>query len=894
MTRYVYERNGNIMKRLCNPLYNEKGQIVLIKKSNGGKPQKKSDKKKRKPGKWRALYDSPDKVTRNIVLVPESSFIGSINEVRRYHENGDNWLNELSDFIYDEVVSDYTFSGLQNMDIKELINPHNYANLTDDMDEGDGSERPLFDTIKTLVQSDAILTGLEPTAIKQLLASFGMMVSMCEQGMFSDIEILSESLFGDLIDIVELLVASLKGISSSETYKRKFEIAILSAIAMISKSFYEYSATTFIPDIEYDKVIETLNRLSIEPTTPSILSGRRKVYDDSRLAELAINMKKCYTIYATEDIPDGVSTKDSIESWLTSCVSAVSMRTFDEIISVTADRKFDGVAVRGHLRDGVLYNALTRGESNGLSTLIAALDGYVLDDTLKGEFGCQFEAVVSEDIFLGKNEEANRIMNTYGMRNYATKRSMASAIINRMADPDATDLQKLITLIPVDSIGYMENETLAFRLNRLRSKFETQLIYGFTGNITQILYSLEHVILEKFLVERNPLGFPTDGVVLTIDTPDIKEAVGRNGRTNNWQIAYKFSPETTTGIVDHVELTSGRRGGKGILISLETPAILNDQRYPRVIVNSVGIFDKLGLCTGDKVRISYISDVMPEIIGVVSRNPKGEPLKIPDVCNSCGSPLIEVSKRPFCQNPKCPDNVYGRIRSFVDDMVDGFPSSIIMNKLEKIEHIDFETKKHMTDYGVMDFILDVVSNGLDVSGEHAKRMLDLLRSTIVTEFPKKENYEILALIKIPGIGVNRARELMARYGSVRNLISVIESLDLATASDEIKNKNILKALISASNYLPEIKESLRFIDNDNYAANTDSLTVGHSQCDIRKMKPITKICERMGFQITDGRKFDILIVGSKKTSTGKVGRAKKKKLPVYTVEEFINHYSAIQ
>ena len=82
----------------------------------------------------------------------------------------------------------------------------------------------------------------------------------------------------------------------------------------------------------------------------------------------------------------------------------------------------------------------------------------------------------------------------------------------------------------------------------------------------------------------------------------------------------------------------------------------------------------------------------------------------------------------------------------------------------------------------------------------------------------------------------------------------------------------------------DIREVVRYIKK--ITTNFEDLyQVGHSG--YTPSEDVQNAVENQGWEITDGRKFNILIVPDHGYTSGKVELAKKKSIPIVTEEEFI-------
>ena len=70
--------------------------------------------------------------------------------------------------------------------------------------------------------------------------------------------------------------------------------------------------------------------------------------------------------------------------------------------------------------------------------------------------------------------------------------------------------------------------------------------------------------------------------------------------------------------------------------------------------------------------------------------------------------------------------------------------------------------------------------------------------------------------------------------------------------------------------------------------NFDRTKVGHTGGALSDR--VVDLCEKLDYEIVEDKSFDILITGSMESTSGKMERAKKMNLPIYTEDSFIEQY----
>ncbi len=155
---------------------------------------------------------------------------------------------------------------------------------------------------------------------------------------------------------------------------------------------------------------------------------------------------------------------------------------------------------------------------------------------------------------------------------------------------------------------------------------------------------------------RDQIGFDCDGVVVVVNDLSLWPKLGIVGKGPRYMMAYKFSAEqVTTKLLDIIWQT----GRTGVL----TPtAVLEPVRVGGVTVgrSTLHNFDeikRLGLKIGDTVIIERAGDVIPKVVGVLSKLRTGQEKSItpPDQCQICGAKVERLGEEVAfrCSNKNC-------------------------------------------------------------------------------------------------------------------------------------------------------------------------------------------------------------------------------------------------
>lgn len=364
-----------------------------------------------------------------------------------------------------------------------------------------------------------------------------------------------------------------------------------------------------------------------------------------------------------------------------------------------------------------------------------------------------------------------------------------------------------------------------------------------------------------------------DGLVLTVVDDKYQEILGRNGRTNKFQIALKFDPASAEGIVDSISLDCGKKGYRTIQVNLEHPVFLDGVRYDHIPVLSLPLFEKMDLHKYTKVKIHRVGDVIPSIT-VIKKGP-GNKLEPPKKCPVCGDYLDVRNSKLYCQNPECKANIVGRFTNFMEGLgLDGYNDSfseILVNNM------DCKTLADIIELTVDDF------KNAGVKGELAKKFPDALKQAL----NEKYDYEILACMGLPGIGPARAK-LILQEETFAEMAGDKDRINLWPVNKYFAGDFTMSIYLRSDNIRRDFHVISKYVKH-NCKGMKDRIRVGHTGGELSD--EVKELCKQNNFEIVDGKNFDILIAKDLTSTSGKMELAKKKQLPIYLEEIFLDDYA---
>lgn len=711
----------------------------------------------------------------------------------------------------------------------------------------------------------------DPTKASAML---DLIIHYIEDGKFSKgLESVDKKVLDDLVtsymDILDV---------KQNPHSKEFHEAIRKLI-VCGKTYYEYDSQgrSIVDNITYDGLLaKYLSYGFSEPTgiVPSSVAKKSQI----KYPTLHNNMNKAYALHLTDPVPEGVKESDKVESFLIRTYRTLGL-TSEAKIKLELSPKVDGVSVNGTIQGDYMIDPQTRGDSNE-SVNIIGLDGIQVGEGVTDHpFGIQYECFVTDS----DREKASEYLKL--PRPYVSNRHAASGIISRLSSSSDDNLLQFLSFYPIEAEG-REDETYLERMDYLsnfavvpKDMIDRKVV---NGTMKELLKDIEDYF-EMLTKKREYLDYSIDGMVITVTDDDYRKTIGRNGRTNEFQIALKFDPATAEAEIDHVYLDSGTKGYRTIQVQLKHPVFLDEVRYDHIPVLSKDLFDKLGLREDSVITVHRVGDVIPAIS--VKTEGKGKLLKAPVQC-TCHEFLKVRNGKLFCDNPLCRMNQVGRMVGFfigigLDDYNEAFANAII----------DFSTN-HPNTFNYVDLsdLFKLTPDKFAAGGYTTKtytEFQDKLRAAVA----KTPDYQILGSVGISDLGPARAKQILREYKGDWDALAkdvchhnaswIIKALGWTIGSKVVESMDSMIGLCST---LEELKEHM-----ENFSSTKDyDLRIGHTG--FTPSQALRDFCEQRNMELVDGKSFDILIADSLNSISGKAQVARKKNLPVFTESLFLKQY----
>lgn len=383
--------------------------------------------------------------------------------------------------------------------------------------------------------------------------------------------------------------------------------------ALLSQYSYEYHALDepTVSDAVYDslmgelKVIEAEHPNLITSDSPTqrvgneLLGGFQKVQHRTRM--LSLN-----DVFDTADV----------EAWVVR-MDKVLPGSRHEFF---ADIKMDGLACALIYEDGLLTQAVTRGDSfigedvtNNVRTIanvpLKLRHEPGIEVLLQGRTEVRGEIVMLKKDF----ETLNQRQAAAGKPLFANPRNLAAGTI-RQLDP------KLVAERPLTFVAYDLIRDVPEEVPTNMKAYEFLTALGFRRNQQASVFdSLKGVMnfVATWDQKRHDLPFNTDGLVIKVNDRAQFQKLGVVGKQPRGAVAYKYAAEQATTIVRDIVISIGRTGA-ATPVAVFDPVQVAGTTVQHASLHNADEIARKDIRIGDTVVIFKAGDIIPQVESVVT------------------------------------------------------------------------------------------------------------------------------------------------------------------------------------------------------------------------------------------------------------------------------------
>lgn len=561
------------------------------------------------------------------------------------------------------------------------------------------------------------------------------------------------------------------------------------------------------------------------------------------------------------------------------------------------DIKMDGLACALKYRDGILVQAVTRGDGmvgEDVTLNVKTIENVPLTITDKmakiaakypeydfSEVEVRGEIVIFKEDF-EKLQEAQR---KKGEPEFANPRNLAAGSI-RQLDP------RVASARPLRFMGY---DLVKPNLKTHAEAYLVLRALGFRTSGEDLVFAADaagRAKMFKYIEEldeyRKGLPFNTDGMVIKINDREVYDKLGIVGKTPRAAVAFKFPAEEATTKVRDIVISVGRTGA-ATPVAIFEPVIVAGSKVQHASLHNADEIRRLDVRIGDTVIIYKAGDIIPQVKEVIlGLRPEGT--KAYD--------FEEALARQY------PDLKFVRPEGEVVYRVAGESSEVILERAIEyyaskpalnIEGLGEKNVKALVSAGLVSSIADLYR--LTVSQvARLERFAEISAQNLVSAIEASKGAPLAKFITALGIrhvGAQTAVTLARKFESLDNLMmatedellavpdigEVVAEAILAYFSDE-DNLKILAELKELGAW-PKDEEALDLpLAGKSYIVTGALASMGREEAE--------DALRRLGATVTSSvtKNTTALVVGEK-PGKSKIEKAKKLGIPKMGEEEFL-------
>ena len=381
---------------------------------------------------------------------------------------------------------------------------------------------------------------------------------------------------------------------------------------LLNKYSYEYYVNDkpSVSDAIYDSLMDELKKIeSSNPELITIDSPTQRV--GNKLLDGFQKVRHQRRMVSLNDVFD----KSEIEAWIKRTDKLMPGQRHEFF----TDIKMDGLACALIYVDGVLAQAVTRGDSfvgedvtNNVRTIknvpLRLHEAPGFEQFLRGRTEIRGEIVMLKRDF----EELNKKQKALGQPEFANPRNLAAGTI-RQLDPALVAARPLHfrgydvlrdddSEIPTNSFAYDTLTALGITCNRQASVFT---------NLADIMN-----FVNDWDEKRHDLPFNTDGLVIKINDRALYDSLGMVGKNPRGAVAYKYAAEEATTIIRDIVISIGRTGAATPVAVFDLVVVAGTTVQYASLHNADEIA-RLDVRRGDTVVIFKAGDIIPQVQSVL-------------------------------------------------------------------------------------------------------------------------------------------------------------------------------------------------------------------------------------------------------------------------------------
>ena len=558
----------------------------------------------------------------------------------------------------------------------------------------------------------------------------------------------------------------------------------------------------------------------------------------------------------------------------------------------TAEPKLDGVAVELRYENGVLVQAITRGDGTTgevVTDNIRTVSTIPLSLHRTDEWAVPSLLEVRGEVMINRRdfERLNHERLEQGEALFANPRNAAAGSLRQLDS-------KVTAKRPLDMFVYGTGSFTDIAFQSQKQMFEVLKAFGFRVNPLiksdlRIRDALAYY--QKLESMRDRLDYEIDGLVIKVDDIQLRQMLGEKIRSPRWAVAYKFPAMQETTTINEISVQVGRTGTLTPVALLE-PVGIGGVTVSRASLHNADEVARMDIRKGDTVLVMRAGDVIPKVVKRVNERSGDDapPFAMPKHCPVCSSRVrrIETEVAYKCVNASCPAQVKERLKHFVSRS--GFDIEGIGGKLSE----QFVTEN----------VIQTVADLFTLKKEDLvklERMGDKSADNLIRSIKKSKDIPLKKFLFALGIehtGENASDLISRAFGTLDRIMNAekaeiesVEGIGPKTASavaaffSSPENRTVIENMLSFGVDPKPVAKADQKIFDDTFKGKKVVLT---GSLATQSRKQAKEKLEALGAKVTSSvsASTDFVIAGE--NPGGKLEKAQELGVTVLTEEEFVS------
>ena len=557
----------------------------------------------------------------------------------------------------------------------------------------------------------------------------------------------------------------------------KIRIAALSTALHNHNYAYYTLSNPVISDFEFDQLLNEL--LALEKQYPALIT------DNSPSQRVGGSITKNFQTvthrYPMMSLGNTYNEQDLID------FDQRIKKQIEDNFEYVCELKFDGLAIGITYENGLLKQAVTRGDGSkgdDVTANVRTIKSIPLQLPVGADYPASFE--VRGEILMHRTvfEQLNKDRDELGETAYANPRNFASGTLKMQDSKEVAkrNLDCFIYFFLTDNSSFKNH---AESLNKLMSwGFKVSPTFAICKDISEV-----QQFIQKWDKARYDLSYDIDGVVLKVNNYDQQQELGFTAKSPRWAISYKYKAAEVETKLLSVSYQVGRTGAITPVANLQ-PVLLAGTTVKRASLHNADQIEKLDLYEGDVVKVEKGGEIIPKIIEVnkSKRDLFAQKITYISQCPECHTPLIRKAGEAhhYCPNELgCSPQVIGKMQHFT------------ARKAMNIDSLGDETIEQLFRAGLIQTIADLYElknkrAAMLALDRFAEKSVDNLIAGI--ESSKNNAFEkVLFGLGIRYVGETVAKKLAAHFRTIDALMQAdFESLILVDEIGERIAESVLQ------------------------------------------------------------------------------------------------------